>query len=235
VEAVESLTIVLGVGVVRGWRSTLIGVGAAAVVLAGLIAILGPALGRIPIDGLRLVVGALLLVFGLQWLRKAILRASGYKALHDEDEAFRQERARAEAAGQDRRGGLDWYSFTVAFKGVLLEGLEVVFIVIGFGAAQDRFDVAIVGALAAVVVVVAVGVVVRKPLERVPENTIKFTVGLLLTSFGIFWAAEGAGVEWPGSELSLLAVIAFIAALSFGLVRYLRHERLTAASVPPVA
>jgi uncharacterized membrane protein len=229
VEAVEALTIVLGVGVVRGWRSTLLGVGAALLVLAALIAVLGPALGRIPIDGLRLVVGALLLVFGLQWLRKAILRSSGYKALHDEDEAFREERVRAATAGVDERGGVDWYSFTVAFKGVLLEGLEVVFIVIAFGAAQGRFDVAIAGAAAAVVLVVVVGVLVRKPLERVPENTIKFAVGLLLTSFGIFWAAEGAGVDWPGDELSLLAVIAFVGALSFGLVRSLRRQRLSAA------
>ena len=229
VETVEALTIVLGVGVVRGWRSTLIGVGAALLVLAALIAVLGPALGRIPIGGLRLVVGALLLVFGLQWLRKAILRSSGYKALHDEDEAFREERERAAAAGVDQRRGVDWYSFTVAFKGVLLEGLEVVFIVIALGAAQGRFDVAIAGAAAAVVLVVVVGVLVRKPLERVPENTIKFAVGLLLTSFGIFWAAEGAGVDWPGDELSLLAVIAFVGALSFGLVRSLRRQRLSAA------
>jgi uncharacterized membrane protein len=226
VEAVEALTIVLGVGMVRGWRSTLIGVGAALIVLAALIAVLGPALGRIPIDGLRLVVGALLLVFGLQWLRKAILRASGYKALHDEDEAFREERERAAAAGGDQRAGLDWYSFTVAFKGVLLEGLEVVFIVIGFGAAQGRFDVAIAGAAAAVVVVAVVGVLVRKPLERVPENTIKFTVGVMLTSFGCFWAAEGAGVHWPGDELSLLGVIAFVWALSYVLLRMLRRQRL---------
>ena len=231
VEAVEALTIVLGVGMVRGWRSTLIGVGAALIVLAALIAVLGPALGRIPIDGLRLVVGALLLVFGLQWLRKAILRASGYKALHDEDEAFREERERAAAAGGDQRAGLDWYSFTVAFKGVLLEGLEVVFNVIGFGAAQGRFDVAIAGAAAAVVVVAVVGVLVRKPLERVPENTIKFTVGVMLTSFGCFWAAEGAGVHWPGDELSLLGVIAFVATLSYLLVRALRRQRLSTATV----
>jgi uncharacterized membrane protein len=230
VEAVEALTIVLGVGVVRGWRSTLVGVGTALIVLAALIAVLGPALGRIPIDGLRLVVGALLLVFGLQWLRKAILRASGYKDLHDEDEAFREERERAAAAGTDQRGGLDWYSFTVAFKGVLLEGLEVVFIVIAFGAAQGQFDVAIVGAAAAVVLVAVVGVAVRKPLERVPENTIKYTVGVMLTSFGCFWAAEGAGVHWPGDELSLLGVIAFIGALSYLLVRALRHQRLSTAT-----
>jgi len=227
VEMVEALTIVLGVGVVRGWRSTLFGVGAAAVVLAGLIATIGPALGSIPIDALRLVVGALLLVFGLQWLRKAILRSSGYKALHDEEEAFREGREQAAAAGTDQRAGLDWYSFTVAFKGVLLEGLEVVFIVISFGAAQGRFGPAVLGAAAAVVIVVAAGLLVRGPLERVPENSLKFAVGLLLTSFGTFWAAEGAGVDWPGDELSLLAVIAFVGALSFGLVRSLRRQRLS--------
>jgi uncharacterized membrane protein len=229
VEMVEALTIVLAAGVARGWRSALTGLGAATVALAVVVAALGPALTAIPLNALRLVVGGLLLVFGLQWLRKAILRASGYKALHDEDEAFREERERAAAAGVDQRRGVDWYSFTVAFKGVLLEGLEVVFIVIAFGAAQGRFDVAIAGAAAAVVLVVVVGVLVRKPLERVPENTIKFAVGLLLTSFGIFWAAEGAGVDWPGDELSLLAVIAFVGALSFGLVRSLRRQRLSAA------
>ena len=229
VEMVEALTIVLGVGVVRGWRSTLFGVGAATVVLAGLIATIGPALGSIPIDALRLVVGALLLVFGLQWLRKAILRSSGYKAFHDEEEAFREGREQAAAAGTDQRAGLDWYSFTVAFKGVLLEGLEVVFIVISFGAAQGRFGPAVLGAAAAVVIVVAAGLLARGPLERVPENTIKFAVGLLLTSFGTFWAAEGAGVDWPGDELSLLAVIAFVGALSFGLVRSLRRQRLSAS------
>ena len=229
VEMVEALTIVLGVGVVRGWRSTLFGVGAATVVLAGLIATIGPALGSIPIDALRLVVGALLLVFGLQWLRKAILRSSGYKAHHDEEEAFREGREQAAAAGTDQRAGLDWYSFTVAFKGVLLEGLEVVFIVISFGAAQGRFGPAVLGAAAAVVIVVAAGLLVRGPLERVPENSLKFAVGLLLTSFGTFWAAEGAGVDWPGDELSLLAVIAFVGALSFGLVRSLRRQRLSAS------
>jgi uncharacterized membrane protein len=230
VEMVEALTIVLGVGVVRGWRSPLLGVAAASFVLLGLIAVIGPALGSIPIEDLRLVVGALLLVFGLQWLRKAILRSSGYKALHDEDEAFREERKRAAAAGEVRRAGLDWYSFTVAFKGVLLEGLEVVFIVISFGAAQDRLGPAVVGAVAAVVLVVTAGLLVRGPLERVPENTIKFTVGVLLTGFGCFWAAEGVGVDWPGDELSLLGLIAFFAVVSLGLVRLLRRQRLSPAA-----
>jgi len=226
VEMVEALTIVLGVGTVRGWRSPLIGVAAATVALAVLVAALGPALQQIPIDSLRLVVGALLLVFGLQWLRKAILRSSGYKPLHDEDEAFRRERAEAEAAGGERRAGLDWYSFTVAFKGVLLEGLEVVFIVVTFGSAQGHLAVAVVGATSALVVVVIAGVLARGPLERVPENTIKFAVGLLLTSFGCFWGAEGVGADWPGDELSLLALIAFLAAFSWLVVRALRRRRL---------
>jgi uncharacterized membrane protein len=224
VEMVEALTIVLGVGIVRGWRSTLIGVGAASVVLALLVAALGPALGHIPIGTLRLVVGALLLAFGLQWLRKAILRSSGYKDLHDEDEAFRQEREQAAAAGNEQRAGLDWYSFTVAFKGVLLEGLEVVFIVIAFGSAEGHLGLAAAGAVAALVVVLVAGLLAKGPLSRVPENTIKFAVGLLLTSFGCFWAAEGAGVDWPGDELSLLGVIAFFVVVSIVLVRVLRRR-----------
>jgi uncharacterized membrane protein len=226
VEMVEALTIVLGVGVVRGWRSTLIGAGSAFVLLAVLVAALGPALSHIPIDALRLVVGALLLAFGLQWLRKAILRSSGFVALHDEDVAFRSEREQAAAAGTDMRAGLDWYSFTVAFKGVLLEGLEVVFIVISFGTAQDALGPAAAGAAAAFVVVVAAGVLAQGPLSRVPENTIKFAVGLLLTSFGCFWGAEGAGVDWPGDEVSLLGVIAFFVVLSFALVRLLGRRRV---------
>jgi uncharacterized membrane protein len=229
VEMVEALTIVLGVGVVRGWRAPLIGVAAATIVLLGLIALIGPALGSIPIEALRLVVGALLLVFGLQWLRKAILRSSGYKPLHDEEEAFRDEQARADAAGAETKAGLDWYSFTVAFKGVLLEGLEVVFIVISFGAAEHRLAPAVIGALAAVVFVLVAGLLVRGPLERVPENTIKFTVGVLLTGFGCFWAAEGVGVEWPGDELSLLGLIGFFALVAHGLVRALRRQRLATA------
>jgi uncharacterized membrane protein len=225
VEMVEALTIVLGVGVVRGWRSTLIGVGAAGLVLAALVAALGPALQQIPIDALRLVVGALLLAFGLQWLKKAILRASGHKALHDEDAIFRVEREQAAAADMDVRAGLDWYSFTVAFKGVLLEGLEVVFIVIAFGSPQHHLGLAAAGAGAALALVIAAGMLAHAPLSRVPENTIKFAVGLMLTTFGCFWAAEGAGVDWPGDELSLLGLLAFLAVASFALVRILRRQR----------
>ena len=231
VEAVEALTIVLGVGVVRGWRSPLLGVAAATVVLAALVAVLGPALRLIPIETLRLVVGGLLLVFGLQWLRKAILRSSGYKALHDEGEAFRDGQRQAAEARRPRGRGIDWYSFTVAFKGVLLEGLEVVFIVLTFGATQGRVGLAALAAAAAVVVVVAVVVAIRAPLERVPENTIKFAVGLLLSSFGIFWAGEGAGVNWPGSDLSILGIFAFLALVSAAYVARLRRHRLSTAVI----
>ena len=224
VEAVEALTIVLGVGVVRGWRSPLLAVGAALLVLGAIVAALGPALDTIPITTLRLVVGALLLVFGLQWLRKAILRASGYKALHDEGEAFRREREQAGAAPA-AHGEMDWYAFTVSFKGVLLEGLEVAFIVVSFGATQGRTGLAAAAAVSAVVVVALGGVLLRSPLERVPENTVKFAVGLMLTSFGIFWGGEGAGVDWPGGDVAILAILAFMALASFGLVRQLRRRR----------
>ena len=224
VEMVEALTIVLGVGIVRGWRSPLIGAGAATLALAVLVAALGPALTVIPIHVLRLVVGALLLAFGLQWLRKAVLRAGGWMAQRDEGVAFLREQEQAAAAGTEERAGLDWYAFTVAFKGVLLEGLEVVFIVISFGSAQGELGPAAAGAAVAVVLVGLAGVLVRGPLERVPENTLKYAVGLLLTSFGCFWAAEGAGVDWPGDELSLPVLIAFLALVSFLIVQALRRR-----------
>ena len=170
-----------------------------------LVAALGPALEAIPIDVLRLIVGSLLLVFGLQWLRKAILRASGLKSLHDEDAAFAAEVAAAQAMGVPV--GRDRYSLVIAFKSTLLEGLEVAFIVITLGANQGATAVAAAGAVVALVAVAIIGVVVRKPLSRVPENTLKFTVGVMLTSFGTFWAGEGVGIDWPGAEASLAALI----------------------------
>jgi uncharacterized membrane protein len=226
VEMVEALTIVLAIGVVRGWRSPLLGVGAATVALAALVVALGPALGHLPIDALRLVVGALLLCFGLQWLRKAILRASGYKALRDEDEVFRRESRNATGAPRERGARLDWYGFMIAFKGVLLEGLEVAFIVVTFGSTQGRLGLAAAAAGSALVLVAAAGALAHAPLARVPENAIKLAVGLLLTTFGSFWAAEGAGVRWPGGELALLGLLAFLAALTLLLVRRLRRQRL---------
>ena len=191
VEMVEALTIVLAAGLARGWRSAMIGLAAATVVLAAVVAALGPALTVIPLNALRLVVGSLLLVFGLQWLRKAILRASGFKALHDENAIFARELAEAQGAGRLERAGMDWYGFTLAFKGVLLEGLEVAFIVLTFGSTQGSIPLAAVGAAAALVLVAGVGIAVRAPLSRVPENAMKFAVGLMLTTFGIFWSARG--------------------------------------------
>ena len=221
VEMVEALTIVLAMALTRGWRSSLAGAGVALACLGVVVAVLGPALTVIPINDLRLVVGALLLVFGLQWLRKAILRASGLKAKHDELAIFQEEAEASRSAGSDVRGGLDWYGFVVSFKGVFLEGMEVAFIVLTFGSTQGSIPLAAAGATAALVVVVAVGAVARAPLARVPENTMKFAVGVMLTTFGTFWGAEGAGVSWPGGELALLGVLAFTLALSLGLVRIL--------------
>jgi uncharacterized membrane protein len=235
VEGVEALTIVLASGVARGWRSSLTGVGAALVVLAVIVAALGPALTVIPINALRLVVGGVLLTFGLQWLRKAILRASGFKALHDEDEIFARELEGAKTAPRDERAGVDWYGFTLSFKGVLLEGLEVAFIVITFGSTQGSIPLAAAGAAAAIVLVVAVGFAVRAPLARVPENTLKFAVGVMLTTFGIFWSTEGAGASWPGNDASLFGVLAFVILLSFasvGILRKRRRTMLVAAGAP---
>ncbi len=225
VEAVEALTIVLAVGVTRSWRSTFTGVGAAVALLATVTAALGPALTSLPINVLRIAVGGLLLVFGLQWLRKAILRASGLKALHDESEAYEEELAAAREAGTVKQG-LDGYSFTIAFKGVFLEGLEVVFIVITFGANQHRVGLAAAAAAIAVAVVVVTGLAIHAPLTRVPENTMKFGVGVMLTSFGIFWGVEGAGASWPGADASLLAIIP--ATLAFGLLLVAMLRRRTA-------
>jgi uncharacterized membrane protein len=226
VEVVETVTIVLAVGITRGWRSTLIGVGSAAVVLAVLAAGLGTALTKwVPLSDLKIAVGGLLLVFGLQWLRKAILRASGYKALHDEDQAFLEEREGARSAPLVERASLDWFAFTVAFKGMLLEGLEVVFIVITIGAASGRLALSAASAGAAAVVVGGVGFALRRPLSRVPENSLKFGVGLLLTTFGTFWAAEGVGVRWWGNDAGLLYLLALYAAFSVAAVSYLRGAR----------
>ena len=227
VEFVEALTIVLASGLSRGWRSSLVGLGAATVTLAVIVGALGPALTLIPISALRLLVGALLLAFGLQWLRKAILRASGYKPLHDEDAIFARELAEAKTAEHEERAGLDWYGFTLSFKGVLLEGLEVAFIVITFGSSGKNVGLAAAAAGAALVLVATVGVLVRAPLSRVPENAMKFAVGVMLTTFGIFWATEGAGGSWPGEDAALPVVLAFVVALSFAAVALLKRRRLS--------
>jgi uncharacterized membrane protein len=206
VEAVEALTIVLAVGTTRSWSSAMSGVGAATLALVVIVAALGPAITSLPIDVLRVLVGGLLLIFGLQWLHKAILRACGLKAKHDESQIYAEEAAAARAAGA-KPSGFDGYAFTISFKGVLLEGLEVVFIVLTFGANQHRVGLAAAAAGLAILVVVLGGVAARAPLARVPENMMKFAVGVMLSSFGMFWGAEGAGANWPGGDAALLAII----------------------------
>jgi uncharacterized membrane protein len=230
VEFVEALTIVLAMGATRGWRSTWAGVGAALVALALVTALAGYAIQSwLPEALLQLVVGTLLLIFGLQWLRKAILRAAGLKALHDEDDAFRTEVEAARRAGDERHLGLDWFAFVVSFKGVFLEGLEIVFIVITFGLNADSIALAVLGAAIGGVIVLGAGFALHKPLARVPENTIKFVVGLLLSTFGTFWAVEGLGwfapdeasLHWPGGDLALPVLLALWCTLALATVRLL--------------
>jgi uncharacterized membrane protein len=229
VEAVEALTIVLAVGSTRSWRSALYGVAAGTLALAVIIAALGPALTALPLDTLRVAVGGLLLVFGLQWLRKAILRASGMKDLHDEAAIFRAQRAAAEAVPSGREG-IDAYSFAIAFKGVLLEGLEVAFIVLTFGANQHDIGLAALAAAVAILVVVGAGVAVRAPLARVPENTMKFAVGVMLSSFGMFWGAEGAGARWPGGDAALLVIVPALTLVAIAMVAGLRRSQPAASA-----
>jgi Ca2+/H+ antiporter, TMEM165/GDT1 family len=231
VELVEALTIVLAVGLVRGWRSSLVGSAAAVAVLGLTVAIAGPGItGHVSRSWLELVVGILLLVFGLQWLRKAIFRSAGLLALHDEEAEFAAESAAARQAADRRRFGLDWYAFTVSFKGVLLEGLEVVFIVIGFGASADHRGPAVAGAVLAAVLVLLAGILLHRPLARVPENLMKYSVGLALSTFGLFWlaeglsavAAQGLAISWPGGEAALPVILLAWLACSQLLVRALR-------------
>jgi uncharacterized membrane protein len=236
VEAVEALTIVLAAGLTREWRSTIQGMAVALAALALIVAVLGPTITLLPLTALRLVVGALLAIFGLQWLRKAILRATGYQELHDEASAYLREVAAAKAAGVSSRGRVhDWYAFTLSFKGVLLEGLEVVFIVITFGANQHNVGAAVIGAAAAVLVVTVTGIAVRAPLARVPENAMKFAVGVMLTSFGIFWGAEGAGVSWPGQDAALLVLVPVVVLVALGYTALLRRPRAAGPASAPTS
>ena len=215
VEFVEAVTIVLAVGVTRQWRSALIGVAAAVVTLAILIAVFGSALVLfVPIGSLRLVVGGFLLIYGLQWITKAVLRAGGAKAKHDEAAIFAAEVADLDREPPVPATGMDWISFTVAFKGVLLEGLEVAFIVVTFGASANLLGPAVLGAALAGLLVVAIAVVVHGPLARVPENAMKFVVGIMLTGFGTFWSGEGIGVAWPGDDFAIVLILAGYLALA---------------------
>jgi uncharacterized membrane protein len=250
VEMVEALTLVVAAGVSRGWRSALEGAAAAALLLGVLVVVVGiPLVRYIPIDALRVVVGALLLVLGLSWLRKAILRSSGHKAMHDEDEIYAETVAELSpdahdagdggAAGQPQRvdrHGRDPVGFMVAFKGVFLEGCEVVIIVISLGAAQHRLGLAALAAGAAVVLVAVVGLLMARQLSEVPENTIKTAVGVMLTSFGVFWVGEGAGVHWPGGDLAIPVLAGFFVAVYFAFTAFMRTQLpATAAPVPEEA
>ena len=233
VEMVEALTIVLAVGITHGWHAVRLGVAAALAALALIVAALGPTLTLIPLDTLRLVIGFLLLAFGLQWLRKAILRAGGAMPLHDEERIFEEELAETRAH-KVARGEFDWYAFTLSFKGVFLEGLEVAFLVIAFGSTHHNFALGAIAAGAALVTVVVLGVVVHGPLSRVPENALKFGVGLMLIAYGTFWGGESAGVEWPGGDLAILGLVAFYGLVSWLLVVLVRR-RQPAASVTGIA
>ena len=222
VEAVEALTIVMAVGYTRSWPSALFGAGAAVLALGALVVGAGRALTSLPIDDLRILVGVFLLAFGLHWLRKAVLRAAGLKAMHDERDAYEHESMAARAAGRVP-GKFDGYSFAISLKGVLIEGLEVVLIVISFGASQHRIGPAAAAAVLATALVIAAGVAVRAPLAQVPENTMKFAVGVMLSSFGIFWSGDGAGARWPGGDAILLAIIPAVLAASIAAVVLLRR------------
>jgi uncharacterized membrane protein len=204
VEAVEALTIVLAIGTVRGWRPAGSGAFAGAAFLALIVIVLGPFLDHVPLSVLQLFIGILLLLFGMRWLRKAILRAAGVLPHHDETRIFATETAalRGQARSQEKR--LDWFAALACFKAVLLEGLEVVFIVIAVGAGRGLLGPASIGALAACALVIAAGFVLRRPLARVPENTLKFAVGVMLSAFGVFWTGAGLGVHWPGQDLAIL-------------------------------
>ena len=252
VEMVEALTIVVASGVSRGWRPALEGAAAALAVLGVLVLAVGvPLIHYIPIDTLRVVVGALLLVLGLSWLRKAILRASGHKDPHDEDQIFAAtvaelEAEEAEEAAEASEAGLgtgaptgatarrrhDGVGFAVAFKGVFLEGTEVVLIVVSLGAAQHRLGLAALAAAAAAVLVAIVGLVVARQLSEVPENTIKTVVGVMLTSFGVFWIGEGAGVHWPGGDLAIPVLVGFFVVAFFGFTAFMRTQLPAAFAAP---
>jgi uncharacterized membrane protein len=230
VEAVEALTIVLAVGIVRGWRPAGLGVAAGLIVLALIVVALGPLLDHVPLHLLQLVIGVLLLLFGMRWLRKAILRAAGIIPLHDEATAFANETAELREQARRNDARLDWIATLTTFKAVLLEGLEVVFIVIALGSGRGMLLPASIGALAACLAVAAVGLIVHRPLARVPENTLKFSVGVMLSAFGLFWTGEGLGVAWPGADLAIVAIAAMFLAVSGAAIVLARRPQTRALS-----
>ena len=224
VEVVEAFTIVLAAGTIRGWRGAIAGTVVGLAALALIVVALGPVLDQVPLHALQLVIGVLLLLFGLGWLRKAVLRASGVLPLHDETAAFATHTATLGAAGS-RNARFDWLGSVMAFKAVLLEGLEVVFIVIAVGAGRGLLVPASIGAVAACIVILAVGAIVHRPLSRVPENTLKFAVGVILSAFGVFWTGEGLGVSWPGSDLTIVFFAAAFLLVGLGTAAAVRSFR----------
>ena len=227
VEAVEAATIVLAAGTARDWRSALQGVGSALLSLGLIVLVFGPAISLIPINSLRLFVGVLSLWFGLSWLRKAVLRAAGRKAMHDEVLIYQRELEAARLAKSGKRFAVhDWYAFTVSYKGVFLEGIEIVFIVIAFGGIQKKMWLASMAALATVLIVALFAVVLRHPMARVPENKMKYVVGCLITSFGIFWCGEGIGIHWPGVDGSLLGIVPAVFIVSWAFVVALKSRKV---------
>ncbi len=244
VEFVEALTIVLVVGVTINWKSSLAGAAAAALTLAALIGVFGTALVTlVPLDVLRFIVGFILVMFGMKWLKKAILRYSGRKALHDEEAIYEEEMRAMKARGEVLPNKIDGFGFATSYKSVLLEGLEVAFIVITFGASAARTNqeklnsllAATLGAALAGVMVIIAGVLIRGPLTRVPENTLKFVVGIMLAAFGTFWAGEGLGIDWPLQDVFIIALALIYLAASFGLVQWLKVKPGLAATAEKVS
>ena len=232
VEFVEALTIVLAVGIERGWRPALIGVAGGVALLVALVLLFGPLLAQVPIGVLQVVLGILLLLFGMRWLRKAVLRAAGIVALHDEAAAFSSEMRRLRSAGSGH-GTWDAVALLASFKVVVVEGLEVVFIVLALGAARGTLLPASAGAAAALLLVVLLGLVLHRPLARVPENSLKFAVGVLLSAFGSFWFAEGAGFVWPGGDLAIPGLILAFLLVGLAAVAFARRQagRMAAPAV----
>jgi uncharacterized membrane protein len=230
VEAVEALTIVLAVATVRGWRPAGLGAFAGLLVLALIVVALGPLLDRVPLHLLQLAIGILLLLFGMRWLRKAILRSAGVIPLHDEATTFAAETAELREQTRRNEARLDWLAALASFKAVLLEGLEVVFIVIALSAGRGMLVPASAGAVAACLLVAGVGFVVHRPLARVPENTLKFAVGVILSAFGIFWTGEGLGVAWPGADLAIVGFAVLFLIVGLASVAFLRRPRIKALS-----
>ena len=229
VEVVEAFTIVLAAATVRGWRPALIGAAAGLVLLGAIVLVFGRAIDNVPLYLLQLTIGVLLLLFGLRWLRKAILRAAGIIALHDETRAFAKEQEGLREEASRRASRLDWLAGVTAGKAVVVEGLEVVFIVIAVGAGRGLLAPASLGALAACLIVLAVGFALRKPLARVPENALKFCVGIMLSAFGVFWTGEGLGVDWPGADLAIPAFMLLFLVMALTLVRIAQPRAAEAA------